>query len=128
MNNDLLKMLTELEGITERIDKTNKQRMTMVLLITNLMKHEDTSMHLKSAMVATMMDMLEEHMIQEDGSIIKLINEAIDFVCEEAQSEGVYNLREKLNDIRKQVGEQLKRQEEGNSILKSLNLNDINLN
>lgn len=132
MNSDLLKLLSELDGIAERVDKTNKQRMTMAILLKNLMQHPATTMELKSSIAATLMDMLDEHMIQEDGPLIKLINDGIDSVCEEAKERGVYDLRGQLNGIRKVVKQEIDERNEriksGEAMLKSMNLDNFNLN
>ena len=128
MNKDFFKMLTELEGISERIDKTNRQRMSMVILLSHLMKFEGVPFNIKASIAASMMDVLDEHMIPEDGPIIQMLNDAIDSVCEEAEAMGTHNLRGQLNRIRKECTDQAKRQMEGEKILKSMNFGDINLN
>ena len=132
MNEDLLKLLSTLDGVAERVDKTNKQRMTMAILLKNLMEHPATTMELKSSIAATLMDMLDEHMIQEDGSLIKLLNDGIDSVCEEAKEHGVYDLRGQLNAIRKivkqEIDERNQRIKSADEILKGLNLDNLNLN
>ena len=128
MDQEFMKFLNELEGVSDRIENTNKQRMTMALLLTNLMKHHDVTMSIKASIAATIMDMLDECMIPEDGPLKKLFNDAIDGVCEESKEHGVDDLRGQLNKIRKDCSETIKRQKDGENILKSLNLDDINLN
>ena len=128
MDQEFMKFLNELEGVSDRIENTNKQRMTMALLLTNLMKHHEVSLSIKASIAATIMDMLDECMIPEDGPLKKLFNDAIDSVCEESKEHGVSDLRGQLNKIRKDCNEAIKRQKDGENILKSLNLDDINLN
>lgn len=114
--------------LREKIEKTNNQRITMSLLIVNVMKSPMVDITTKSAMAATLLDMLETTMIDEDDELIKVLMEAINEVNEEAKEYGQANLIEKLNGIRKDVKEKLDRIEEGEDILKSLNLDNINLN
>ena len=117
-----------LHGIRERIEKTNEQRITMALLITNVMKSPLVDITTKSAMVATMLDMLDNSMIEEDDALIKHLNDAIKSVNEEAKEYGHDDLIGTLKRIRKQVKEKMERVEEGESILKSMNLDNFNLN
>ena len=117
-----------LHGIRERIEKTNEQRITMALLITNVMRSPLVDITTKSAMVATMLDMLDNSMIEEDDALIKHLNDAIKSVSEEAKEYGHDDLVGTLKRIRKQVKEKMERVEEGESILKSMNLDNFNLN
>ena len=117
-----------LHGIRQRIEKTNEQRVTMALLIINVMKSPLTDIATKSAMAATMLDMLDKFMLEEDTELIKVINEGIKSVHNEAKEYGQDNLIESLNKIRKQVKEKMERVEEGENILSSLNLDKFNLN
>ena len=114
--------------IRERIEKTNNQRVTMALLITNVMRSPMVDIATKSAMVATLMEMLETTMIDEDRELIKVLNEAINDVNEEAKEYGQYNLIERLNEIRNDVKGKMERIENGEQILSSLNLDNINYN
>ena len=117
-----------LHGIRQRIEKTNEQRITMALLITNVMRSPLVDITTKSAMVATMLDMLDNSMIEEDGALIKHLNDAIKSVSEEAKEYGHDDLVGTLKRIRKQVKEKMERVEEGTNILKSMNLDNINYN
>ena len=117
-----------LHGIRERIEKTNQQRVTMALLICNVMQSPLTDIATKSAMAATMMDMLDTTMIEEDKELIKALNGAIQSVNEEAKEYGQDDLIGNLNRIRKEVSEKMDRVSEGEDILSSLNLDNINYN
>ena len=121
-------MFLNLKEITQRIEKTNNQRVTMALLITNVMRSPMVDIATKSAMVATLMEMLETTMIDEDRELIKVLNEAINDVNEEAKEYGQYNLIERLNEIRNDVKGKMERIEKGEQILSSLNLDNINYN
>lgn len=121
-------MFLDLKEIRERIEKTNEQRITMALLITNVMKSPMVDIATKSAMAATLLEMLDTSMIAEDGALIKVLNEAINEVNEEAKEHGQYNLIERLNEIRKDVKGKMDRIDKGTEILKSLNLDNINYN
>ena len=117
-----------LHGIRERIEKTNEQRITMALLIINVMQSPLTDIATKSAMAATMLDMLDKSMIEEDGALIEALNGAIKSVNDEAKEYGQEDLIGNLNRIRKEVREKMDRVEEGTNILNSLNLDNINYN
>ena len=114
--------------LKEKIEKTNEQRVTMALLIINVMKSPLTDIATKSAMAATMLDMLDRFMLEEDTELINVINEGIKSVHNEAKEYGQDNLIESLNKIRKQVKEKMKRAEDGENILKSMNLDNFNFN
>ena len=121
-------MFLDLKEIRQRIEKTNEQRVTMALLITNVMASPLVDIATKSAMAATMLNMIDTCMIAEDTELITVLTKAINGVNEEAKEYGQYNLIEKLNEIRNEVKEQMERVEKGEAILKQLNLDNINYN
>lgn len=121
-------MFLDLKEIRQRIEKTNEQRVTMALLITNVMASPMVDIATKSAMAATLLNMLDTCMIAEDTELIKVLNTAINEVNEEAKGYGQYNLIEKLNEIRSDVKAHMERVEKGEEILKGLNLDNINYN
>lgn len=126
MEKHFMNLINEMIG--DKISKTNDQRVAMALTICQIMTNELTPIQLKSAIAASMMDMLEDSMIPEDGPLVKALNEAIDSVMDEARRRGVSNLREKLNEARKEAAAKVKRMKDADNILNSLNLNDLNLN
>lgn len=128
MDRDFMDFLNNLEGVNNKIEKTNHQRVMMSVLLTELMKNKLTPIVLKSSIAASVLDMLESTMIQEDTPIINMLNAAVDSVCEEAKEHGVSNLRQKLTAIRKETAEQVERVRQGEAVLKSLNLDNLNLN
>lgn len=128
MDRDFMDFLNNLEGVNNKIEKTNRQRVMMSVLLSELMKNKLTPIVLKSSIAASVLDMLESTMIQEDTPLINMLNSAIDSVCEEAKEHGVSNLRKKLTLMRQEAAEQAQRVMQGEALLKSLNLDDINLN
>lgn len=128
MDKDFMDFLNNLEGVNDKIEKTNRQRVMMSVLLSELMKNKLTPIVLKSSIAASVLDMLESTMIQEDTPLINMLNAAIDSVCEEAEAHGVSNLRKTLTAIRQDAAEQAQRVMQGEALLKSLNLDDINLN
>jgi succinylarginine dihydrolase len=117
--------------IAQRIAKTNDQRIKMSLVLFNIMKNTSgqACLQLRSAVAASVIEMLDTSMIAEDMDLIKLLNEAVDVVCSDVKAEyGITDFRSTLNGMIKQTHEQIERIEKGEEILKSLNLDNINLN
>lgn len=115
--------------IRSKIEKTNDQRIAMALTLINVMKQtEKVSIEIRTAVAAAMIDMLDTHMIDEDRDLIKVINDGIDSVCNDAEkNHGVKNLRQSLRGIiatsKEVIAQQINRVNDGESILKSINLN-----
>ena len=115
--------------IFKKIEKTNQQRATMAMVLITIMKQsEQASLSLRTSIAASFIDMLDKSMIEEDDALIKHLNDAIKSVSEEAKEYGHDDLVGTLKRIRKQVKEKMERVEEGESILKSMNLDNFNLN
>ncbi len=123
-----------LSEMLKRIEKTNEQRAKMACTLVAIMKHsEHASIQLRSTIAATFIEMLETSMIDEDSDLIKLINDGIDSVAEDAKECGVDNFREQISKTIKQaqalVEEKMERVKSGDDILSKVNFNnDINLN
>jgi len=114
--------------IAEKIAKTNEQRCIMALTLVSVMKQsEGVSIQVRSAVAASLLDMLDTHMLEEDPDLIRVLNEGIDKVCEDAKEHGVKDLRSALKKTievsKQQIKEHLKRVDEGQSILNQINLN-----
>lgn len=114
--------------IAEKIAKTNDQRCIMALTLVNVMKQTNgTSIQIRSSIAASLLDMLDQHMLAEDKDLIRLLNEGIDSVCEDAKQYGVKDLRSKLRETielsKQQIEQHIKRVEEGQNILNQINLN-----
>ena len=126
-------MKMHLNDIFERIRKTNDQRAKMAYTLVGVMKHsEHCSIQMRSTVAASMIEMLDSCMIDEDGDLIKLLNDAINAVCEDAKQHGVDDLRSTLEETIKTaneiVNQKINRVKEADEILSQLNLNDLNLN
>ena len=126
--------MLDMKEITERIQKTNEQRIKMALTLINVMKHtEQSTLALRSSVAASMIEMIQSSMIQEDSDLIKILNEGIDAVCIQAKEEhGIENYRSRLKDTidlaNRIAVEQNNRVNEGDEILSKVNFNNINLN
>jgi hypothetical protein len=126
---NFLKRSNMFNEIRSKIEKTNDQRIAMALTLINVMKQtEKVSIEIRTAVAAAMIDMLDTHMIDEDRDLIKVINDGIDSVCNDAEkNHGVKNLRQSLRGIiatsKEVIAQQINRVNEGESILKSINLN-----
>ena len=106
----------------------------MALTLINVMKHtEQSTLALRSSVAASMIEMIQSSMIQEDSDLIKILNEGIDEVCIQAKEEhGIENYRSRLKDTidlaNRIAVEQNNRVNEGDEILSKVNFNNINLN
>ena len=120
--------------IFDKIRKANEQRVKMALTLLNVMTHnKEASLNIRASVAASLLDMLETDMMEEDKDLVRILNEGIDFICNEAKSHGVDNFRVQLKEsvvtARKMAEEQLKRVNEGNGILSQVKFdNDLNLN
>jgi len=126
--------MLKMNEIIERIRKTNDQRSKMALTLLNVMKQAgQSSLALRSAVAASMLEMLETSMIEEDKDLIGILNEGINDVCKEAKEEhGIEDYRSQLMQTVKfaqsVIDERIGRMKEGEDILSKVNFNDINLN
>jgi hypothetical protein len=109
--------------ISERIQKTNDQRVKMALTIINVME-TSKDIALKTAVATSMLEMLSTSMIPEDGALVNLINNSIDKVCDTISNEtGVSDIKDRLFTILNESKEKIDRIEAGNSILNNINYN-----
>ena len=125
--------MLDLKDILERIRKTNDQRAKMALTLVGVMKHsEHCSIQMRSTVAASMIEMLDSCMIDEDDDLVNIMNEAINQVCEDAKEHGIDDLRSRLKQTiqyaNEVLEEKLNRVKAGDEILSQLNLNDLNLN
>lgn len=114
--------------LLDKIKKSNEQRCIMALTLVNIMKQTDgVSIQLRSAIAASLIDMIDTFMLDEDKDLIRILNEGIDAVCEDAKEHGVNDLRSTLKktikNAREVIEEHARRVEEGQSILNQINLN-----
>jgi hypothetical protein len=117
--------------------KLQEQRITAILILTNVLEQpEGVSVHVKSAIASSLMNMMETSMLDKDDEPFKnIINNAIDNFCLEVEeSSGIENYRAVLEEkikfakkILKSVKKELKakadRIKEGDDILKGICLN-----
>ena len=110
--------------IHEKIQKTNDQRMKMMFTLINVMSNtKESSLELRTAVAASMLEMLDTSMLPEDAILIQLIDSAIDSVCSEAENKGIVNMKESLRKIIKVTLEKVNHVATGDSILNNINLN-----
>jgi hypothetical protein len=92
---------------------------------------EGVTDHIKSAICASLINMLERSMNDEDEPLVNLINNSIDSFCAVVEAKrGIENYRDTLTetvDIAKKIvskiNEKVKRIKEGEDILKGICLN-----
>lgn len=117
-----------MKDILEKIAKSNEQRCIMALTLVKVMESEKVNINLRSSIAASLIDMLDNHMIEEDKQLIKILNEGIDNVCDDAQKKyGIKDLRVELRKTiqisKQQIQEHYNRVNEGQNILNQINLN-----
>lgn len=119
-------------SLDEKMMKVNEQRFATIVILCNVLDTEKgVSDHIKSAISASLINMLERSMNDEDTGLINLINNSIDNFCAEIQvKKGIENYRDTLTetvDIAKkivnEIKEKSKRIKEGEDILKRICLN-----
>jgi ClpP class serine protease len=119
-------------SIEDKFHKVNEQRFATIVILCNVLDTEDgVTDHIKSAICASLINMLERSMNEDDTALINLINNSIDTFCAKVQEErGIENYRDTLNETvniaKKIVGEikkKVQRIKEGEDILKGICLN-----
>jgi hypothetical protein len=120
------------DSLNDKIMKLNEQRFATIVILCNVLDTETgVSNTVKSAICASLINMLDRSMNPDDEPLINLINNSIDNFCAEIEAErGIKNYRDTLTDsveIAKQVVDELnkkaKRIREGEDILKGICLN-----
>jgi hypothetical protein len=117
----------------EKQMKLHEQRFAMVILLCNVLDStKGVSDDVKSAICASLLNIIEMSMIpDDDGALINLINNSIDMFCYEVQeTKGVENYRDFLLESVKQakhivdaLNEKVQRIKVGEDILKNISLN-----
>lgn len=112
--------------------KINEQRFALIILLCNVLDSErGVSSSIKSAICASLINMMEVSFITEDEPLANLINHSIDNFCREVEEEkGIENYRTQLLESVEQarglvdkLNEKIKRIKEGEDILKNICLN-----
>jgi hypothetical protein len=117
----------------ERNLKINEQRFSMIIILCNILESDKgVSKHAKSAIAASLINMMDKSMIaQEDEPLKNLIDNAIDIFCAQVELEtGVDNYKEHLlqtveqaKELVNEMREKMHRIAEGDNILKGICLN-----
>lgn len=117
----------------EKNMRINEQRFALIILICNVLDSENgVSGSIKSAMCASLLNMMEVSFIDgDDEPLANLINNSIDRFCLEIEEKkGVENYRAQLMESVKQakvlvdeLNEKIKRIKDGEDILKNICLN-----
>jgi hypothetical protein len=117
----------------ERNIKINEQRFSMIIILCNILESEKgVSKHIKSAIAASLISMMDKSMITKEEEPLKnLINNAIDIFCAQVELEnGIENYREYLletveqaKEIVDEMKQKMNRIAEGDTILKGICLN-----
>ena len=111
----------------------NEQRFAMIIILTNILDSEKgVSNSVKSAVAASLMNMIDMSMIpDDDDALVNLINNSIDNFCKAMEEEtGIENYREKLiqsvnaaKGIVDLLNQKIKRIKDGEDILNNICLN-----
>ena len=119
-------------SLEDKFQKVNEQRFATIVILCNVLDAEDgVTNHIKSAICASLINMLERSMNDEDEPLVNLINNSIDNFCARVEEEkGIENYRDTLNDtvdiakkILNKIKEKANRIKEGEDILKGICLN-----
>ena len=119
-------------NLEEKYQKLNEQRFATIVILCNILDTEKgVSDHIKSAVCASLINMLERSMNSEDEPLVNLINNSIDNFCAEVEAEkGIENYRDTLTDSVKfakkivdELNKKAERIKEGEDILKGICLN-----
>jgi hypothetical protein len=119
-------------SLDDKMMKLNEQRFTTIVILCNVLDTKDgVSDHIKSAICASLINMLERSMNDDDTALINLINNSIDGFCRQIEEkQGIENYRDTLNQtvdmakqILKKINGKAKRIKDGEDILKGICLN-----
>jgi DNA-binding ferritin-like protein (Dps family) len=119
-------------SLDEKTIKLNEQRFATIVILCNVLDTEEgVTDHIKSAICASLINMLERSMNDDDTGLVNLINNSIDNFCTKVEVErGIENYRDTLTDtvnLAKRLVDELntkaRRIKEGEDILKGICLN-----
>ena len=119
-------------NLDDKIMKLNEQRFATIVILCNVLDTEKgVNDHIKSAICASLINMLERSMNPDDEPLVNLINNSIDNFCAVVEAKrGIENYRDTLNEtvdmakkIVNKINEKVKRIKEGEDILKGICLN-----
>ena len=119
-------------SLDNNIMKLNEQRFATIVILCNVLDTEEgVTDPIKSAICASLINMLERSMNDDDTGLVNLINNSIDNFCAKVELErGIENYRDTLTDtvqLAKKLVDELntkaRRIKEGEDILKGICLN-----
>jgi len=119
-------------SLDEKTMKLNEQRFATIVILCNVLDTEEgVTDHIKSAICASLINMLERSMNDDDEPLVNLINNSIDNFCAKVEKQrDIENYRETLTDtvnLAKRLVDEIKikarRIKEGEDILKGICLN-----
>jgi geranylgeranyl pyrophosphate synthase len=119
-------------NLEEKYQKLNEQRFATIVILCNVLDTEKgVTDHIKSAKCASLINMLERSMNDDDTGLVNLINNSIDNFCAVVEAKkGIENYRDTLSEtvqLAKKLVDELntkaKRIKEGEDILKGICLN-----
>jgi len=119
-------------SLDEKIIKLNEQRFATIVILCNVLDTEEgVTDQIKSAICASLINMLERSMNADDTGLVNLINNSIDNFCAKVEVErGIENYRDTLSEtvnLAKKLVDELntkaRRIKEGEDILKGICLN-----
>ena len=95
-------------NLEEKYQKLNEQRFATIVILCNVLDTEEgVTDHIKSAICASLINMLERSMNDDDIGLVNLINNSIDNFCAIVESKrGIENYRDTLTetvDIAKKI-------------------------
>jgi DNA-binding ferritin-like protein (Dps family) len=119
-------------SLDNKMMKLNEQRFATIIILCNVLDSEEgVTEHIKSAICASLINMLERSMNDDDTALVNLINNSIDNFCAVVENErGIENYRDTLSEtvhLAKRLVDELntkaRRIKEGEDILKGICLN-----
>jgi hypothetical protein len=119
-------------SLDEKTMKLNEQRFATIVILCNVLDTEEgVTDHIKSAICASLINMLERSMNDDDTGLVNLINNSIDNFCTVVEAKrDIENYRDTLTEtvnIAKRLVDEIKikarRIKEGEDILKGICLN-----
>jgi hypothetical protein len=119
-------------SLEDKTMKLNEQRFATIVILCNVLDTEEgVTDHIKSAICASLINMLERSMNDDDIGLVNLINNSIDNFCAKVEEvRGIENYRDTLTDtvnLAKRLVDELntkaRRIKEGEDILKGICLN-----
>jgi len=119
-------------SLDEKMMKLNEQRFATIVILCNVLDTEEgVTDHIKSAICASLINMLERSMNDDDTGLVNLINNSIDNFCAKVEEvRGIENYRETLTDtvnlakrLVDEINTKARRIKEGEDILKGICLN-----